>query len=88
MNLDRLKQNCKALLEIVQNYKNLLYKITSIDNEISLIGDKGKLKEKEKELDSLKTELNNIRVYALKLCNDNASVIKQEKINLVKNAAS
>lgn len=88
MNLERLKQNTKALSEVIQNYNNLLYKITLVDNDIAIISDKKKLKEKEKELDSLKIELGNLRVYALKLCNDNASIIKQEKINLVKNAAS
>ena len=88
MSFERIKQNTKALSEAIQDYKNLVYKITSLDNEIAITNDKKIIKEKQKELESLKTELNKLRVYALKLCNDNSSIIKQEKINLIKNAAT
>lgn len=88
MSFERLKQNTRALSEAIQNYKNTVYKITSIENEIAITGDKKKIKEKEKEIGTLKIELNKVRSYALKLCNDNSSIIKQEKINLIKNAAT
>lgn len=88
MSFERIKQNTKALSEAIQNYKNIVYKITSIENEIAVMGNKKKIKEGEKETESLKIELNKIRSYALKLCNDNSSIIKQEKINLIKNAAA
>ena len=88
MSFERIKQNTKALSEAIQSYKNIIYKITSIENEIAVTGNKKKIKDWEKETESLKTELNKIRFYALKLCNDNSSIIKQEKINLIKNAAT
>ncbi len=88
MSFERIKQNTKALSEAIQSYKNIIYKITSIENEIAVTGNKKKIKEGEKEIEPLKIELNKIRSYALKLCNDNSSIIKQEKINLIKNAAT
>ena len=88
MSFERIKQNARILSETIQTYKNLLFFITELKTKLSEIKDKKEIKDMEKEIESLNAELNKLRAYAINLCKDNSSVIKQEKINLIKNAAN